>query len=150
MESLPEKEPPLVVRYGVDHCPIRFDGEDLECEDLVEVRHWVAVYTELLEFTRSVLVASAPEASVGGDLASDPASAGRRALMLQAQVQELHLRHWTGRLQRLCGEAGTGGDRDESKLPTRGRVVARRVGERTATTSVTPQPLLMGKGHDGW
>jgi len=115
MESvhvLLEQQHLLAVEYGADE-PRPVEGEDLESADIADAEHWVDVYSGLVDFTCGLLE-SGPRAS--GD-ADDPAP-GRspddlRPLMLQAQVQELHLTFWVNRLNRLRTQSGSGEDRPD-------------------------------------
>lgn len=103
----------LALEYGAEAPPKRLAEEDLECDSVADVEHWVKVYTELVDFTRSLLDA----ASAGGSGARGPVSRrgpdDLRALTLQARVQELHLGYWTERLSRLQQEADLAGNRPE-------------------------------------
>ncbi len=103
--ALRERERLLAHEYGLGGPPESLDGEDLESHELADVEFWVDVYTQLVDFTRSLLSA-APEAPVGAGPAADPAGGDLRASMLHAQVQELHLTYWVDQLNRLRGEAG--------------------------------------------
>ena len=104
---LRQSERLLAAQYGADGPPKLIDSEDLECEDPADVEHWVAVYTELVDFTRSLLeTAPSPAESVGGPSTPEHASCDLRALMLLARVQELHLTYWTERRDRLRSESG--------------------------------------------
>lgn len=113
-KTLRQTEYVLALQYGAEGPPKRLAGEDLECDDRADVEHWVKVYTELVDFTRSLLdVASSPGASDAGNPASGRGPSDRRALKLQARVQELHLRYWTDRLNHLGQEADSAGTRSD-------------------------------------
>lgn len=99
-EVLRQRERLLAVQYGVDHPPKGLDGEDLECDDLADAEHWVKVYTELADFTRSLLESASPGAPAGHP-GSDRSSGDLTALMLAARVHELHLAYWVNRLNGL-------------------------------------------------
>lgn len=94
---LREQQRLLAAEYGVGEPP-PVEGEDLESDGMDDAEHWIDVYSELVEYTRNVLE-SASRRSPGApphDL---------RLLMLQAQVQELHLTYWVNRLNRLRGRS---------------------------------------------
>lgn len=113
-EMLRQKERLLALEYGAEEPPRRLAEEDLECDDRADVEHWVKVYTELVDFTRSLLdVASSPGASDAGSPVSGRGPNDLRSLMLQARVQELHLRYWTDRLNHLGQEADSAGTRSD-------------------------------------
>lgn len=99
----------LAGQYRTRYSAKRLDDEDLDCEDLADAEHWVEVYRELLEFTRSVLEEDLPGASIVEIPRPDQALTGLRALMLQAQVQQLHLTYWVGRLDQLRRESASDG-----------------------------------------
>jgi hypothetical protein len=101
---LRERERLLASEYGVGDPPEALDGEDLESNELPDVEYWVDVYTQLVDFTRSLLSAS-PVPAGAGDSWSDQAPFDLRALMLQAQVQELHLTYWVDRLNGIRRES---------------------------------------------
>ncbi len=84
----------LAAEYGVEE-PRAEEGEDLECDDVADVEHWVQVYSELADLTRGLLESGSARSD--GQL---------RLLMLQAQVRELHLTYWVNRLNRLRSECG--------------------------------------------
>lgn len=106
--TLRETERLLALEYGAEELPKLLDAEELECDDLADVEHWVKVYTELADFTRGLLeTCSSSGAPVAGSPASDEAPSDPRALMLQARLQELHLRYWVERLDRLRTESGS-------------------------------------------
>ncbi|MBO0702193.1 MAG: hypothetical protein J2P38_04620 [Candidatus Dormibacteraeota bacterium] len=101
-DTLRETERRLAAQYGAGKVPKLLDAEDLECEDTADVEHWVEVYTELLDFTRSLMeTASSSRTSAASDRASEQASSDLRALAYRARVQELHLTYWSDRLQAL-------------------------------------------------
>lgn len=105
-EMLQQTERLLALQYGADGPPKRLDDEDLQCDDMADVEHWVRVYTELVDFTRSLLdAASSPGASGAGGRIQGRSPSELRALMLQARVQELHLTYWTERLKHLHQES---------------------------------------------
>lgn len=108
--TLRKRERLLANEYGVGDPPEPLDGEDLESEQLPDLEYWVDVYAQLVDFTRSLLSAS-PEAVVDGDGEGhlDEPPDDLRALMLQAQVQELHLSYWVDRLNRLRKDSGSDG-----------------------------------------
>lgn len=91
---LRDQERLLAVEYGVGE-PGPVEGEDLESDDIADAEHWVDVYSELVELSRGLLESASAGSPGPGDPAPDP------ALMLQAQVQELHLTYWVNRLNRL-------------------------------------------------
>jgi hypothetical protein len=97
-DRLRERERRLVTKYGGDHPPKSFDGEDLQSEDPADAEHWVGVYSELVQFMHS-LIEAASQASPD----QAPPGNGLRGLRLQAQVLELHLAYWTDRLNGLSG-----------------------------------------------
>lgn len=113
--TLRERERLLANEYGVGEPPEALDGEDLESDELADVEYWVDVYTQLVDFTRSLLSASPGDKSAG-DTWSDQTQFDLRAVMLQAQVQELHLTYWVDRLNRMRRESAAGGDRPEAPL----------------------------------
>lgn len=103
MESarvLREQERLLAAEYGLDE-PRTVEGEDLESVDIADVEHWIDVYSRLVELTRTLLEARSAEPSSAGSATSERASDDLRGLMLQAQLQELHLTYWVNRLNRL-------------------------------------------------
>lgn len=105
IEVLRQRERLLAVRYGADHAPDVLDGEDLQSDDPADAEHWVQVYTELVDFLRTVGPASgAPLA----DRTETPAVQERRAMRLERKVHELRLAFWTDRLERLRTEPGAG------------------------------------------
>lgn len=100
-DGLRKVERLLAVQYGAN--PPNLDGEDLECNDLADVEYWVQVYTDLVEFTRGLMETdSSGPSPAGGQRPSE-----RTALLLQAQVQDLHLSYWRDRLTRLRAELGS-------------------------------------------
>ena len=80
-------------------------GEDIQSEDAADAEHWVSVYAELVDFSRTVAERSDEMQSQGGTsgLAQDPNQA---RLTLQSKVQELHLAYWVERLNRLREQRG--------------------------------------------
>jgi hypothetical protein len=109
-ETLREREHLLAFRYGAAERRRRsLDGDHLASDDLAEVERWVAIYSELAEFTHGALEAAVPGAPpvVAGSVPDDPL-AGLKLLILQARLQELHLSYWTSRLERLRTESGPG------------------------------------------
>lgn len=104
-EVLRDSERDLATRFGVSHPPHALSGEDLDCSDPRDARHWVGVYTELFDFVHGLLDLSCPE-----DLDESPPSPDQlpdnvRAMMLQVRVLQLHLAYWTDRLRRLSGDS---------------------------------------------
>lgn len=97
---LREQQHLLAVEFGAGD-PGFVEGENLESDDIADAEHWVDVYSELVDLTRSLL----ESASTGSPGAAGPtpeeASTDLRALMLQAQIRELHLTYWVNRLNRL-------------------------------------------------
>lgn len=100
-DRLREREQRLATKYGGDHPPRSFDGENLQSEDPGDAEHWVDVYTELVAFMHtlieSVSAASPEQATTGAARRAD----GLRGLRLQCRILELHLSYWTDRLNRL-------------------------------------------------
>lgn len=103
-EVLRDQERLLATEYGASHPPASLGGEDLYCEDVRDARHWVRVYTELVEFVQGLIEgqSSAPARSAGLEPTCTPAAL--RAMTLQRRVLELHLAYWTEQLRRLGGE----------------------------------------------
>ena len=99
---LREQQRLLAAEYGVGE-PRPVEGEDLESDGIAEVLHWVEVYSELAEYTRSRL----ESASAAATEVPDRAPTDLRMLMLQAQIQELHLTYWVNRLNRLRGQSAS-------------------------------------------
>ena len=99
-QLLRERECRLMAEYRASRAPRAFDWEDLQCEDPAIIKHWVDVYTELVEFAHSV---------IGPASADRPSGEGPKrqsALELQTRVLELHLAYWTGRLGRSGEDPG--------------------------------------------
>lgn len=108
VERLRQAERQLAAQYGAEGPPKPIDAEDLECDDLADVEHWVEVYAELVAFTRGLLEeGSSTGASPAGGSAGDHTRCDRKALALQAHIQELHLNYWIDRLNRLRTESGS-------------------------------------------
>lgn len=104
---LRDQERLLAIEYGASHPPASLGGEDLDCRDPRDARHWVRVYTELVEFIHGLMEGQPPEPI------EEPGRVppGARAMALQASVLELHLAFWTDRLRRLAtGDDLGGGD----------------------------------------
>ena len=99
-EVLRDRERLLAIEYGASHPPHSLSGEDLECDDPRDARHWIRVYTELVEFAHGLAQDGSSErdddAPEVGYLHRDA-----RAMTLQVRVLELHLAYWTDRLRRL-------------------------------------------------
>lgn len=106
---LREQQRLLAAETGVGEPP-PLEGEDLDSGDIADIEHWVDVYSALVTFTRSLLESASAESPDGVDPAPDQTPYDLRVLMLQAQVQELHLTYWVNRLNRLRGHAGSGED----------------------------------------
>lgn len=104
---LREQQRLLAAEYGAAE-PTPVEGEDLECDDIADVEHWVDVYSELVDFTRSLLESASTGSAGAGSATPDQEL---RGLMLQAQVQELHLTYWVDRLNRLRTQPGSTEDR---------------------------------------
>lgn len=117
-EILRHRERLLAVQYGAEYPPKGPDGEDLECDDVADVEHWVKVYTELVDFTRGLLADASPPAPAEGHPARGEAGSHMRALTLLARVQELHLIYWVSRLDQLRSEAGCDASSPVSGGPT--------------------------------
>ena len=79
------------MEYGASRPPSSLGGEDLECDDPRDARHWIGVYTELLGFVHELMQHQS----------SERGESEMRAMTLQARVIELHLAFWTDRLRRL-------------------------------------------------
>lgn len=100
-QRLRERERHLVTKYGGDHPPRSFDGENLQSEDPHDAEHWVDVYTELVGFMHT-LIESASQVSADQEATGTGRHAdGLRGLRLQCKILELHLTYWTDRLNRL-------------------------------------------------
>lgn len=104
----------LAREYGASQPPRPLlGGEDLECDDPRDARHWVRVYTELAQFMHALIEEQSP--GLLDDPTPEPRSlpAGVRAMTLQARVLELHLSYWTERLRRSGGVDGSPGGGEE-------------------------------------
>lgn len=104
-QLLRERERRLVAEYPASHPPKAFDGEDLKSEDPRTVEHWVAVYSELVDFVHSIVgpgCHEGPAAASGGTPDSLP------AIELEARVLELHLAYWNDRRAGLRRDPGPG------------------------------------------
>lgn len=106
---LREQQRLLAAEYGVTD-PGLVEGEDLECEDIADVEHWVDVYSRLVDLTRSLLELASAESREARSPGPDRVPGDLRALMVRAQVQELHLTYWVNRLNHL--REGSGSDED--------------------------------------
>lgn len=102
---LREQQRLLAAEYGVGEPP-PLDGEDLESADIADVEHWIDVYSELVELTRTLLASAATGPPGAGPPKPGQVPEDLRFLMLQAQVQELHLTYWVNLLNRLRSKSG--------------------------------------------
>lgn len=100
-EVLRDRERVLALEYGASHPPHALSGEDLECEDPRDARHWVRVYSELVDFVHSLAQNESPEPVDGEAQDAGSLPPDVRAMTLQVRVLELHLAYWTERLRRL-------------------------------------------------
>jgi hypothetical protein len=87
--ELQEGERSLAAEYGAEAPPSCPDEQDLRSNDLRDIEHWARVYTELEDFGHTLR-----------DIASRASPDQRRAMTLQAKIQELHRAFWTDRLTR--------------------------------------------------
>lgn len=97
---LRDQERLLAREYGASHAPHPLGGEDLECDDPRDARHWVRVYTELVEFVHGLIEEQSSRRIDDPNLNPGRLPAAMRAMTLQARVLELHLAYWTERLRR--------------------------------------------------
>lgn len=109
-KALRDQERLLASEYGASRPPHALGGEDLECDDPRDARHWVAVYSELVTFAHGLIEEHSP--GWLADRSCDPLRLPEsvRAMTLHARVLELHLAYWTDRLRRLGGVRGPRGD----------------------------------------
>lgn len=105
-ERLREGERRLAIKYGGEHPPRSFDGEDLQSDDPADAEHWVGVYVELIQFMETLIESASSVPSGRFPTGGAPTADGLHGLRLQAQILELHLTYWTERLNGLCGHAG--------------------------------------------
>ncbi|MBO0702180.1 MAG: hypothetical protein J2P38_04555 [Candidatus Dormibacteraeota bacterium] len=100
-QALRDRERRLALQFGASQPPRALSGEDLECCDPRDARHWVGVYSELVEFMHGLL--DCPPTGCAGDPAHTPDKVPDhlRAMTLQVSVLELHLAFWKDRLRRL-------------------------------------------------
>lgn len=76
-------------------------GEDVAGVRLEDADHWVAVYSELLEFKCDLLREIDRQARAMGQEGAEEISYDRRAFMLELQRLQLHLEYWLQRRERL-------------------------------------------------
>lgn len=69
-------------------------GEDLKTSQIAEADHWVAVYRELVGFSRDLLREMGRRGSEEGEKASEDVPGTRVVLEIQLELHELHLRYW--------------------------------------------------------
>lgn len=101
---LRDQERDLAMEYGASRPPHPLlGGEDLECDDPRDARHWIGVYTELVQFMRALIEEQSSGSLDDPTLEPRRLPAGVRAMTLQARVLELHLSYWTERLRRSDG-----------------------------------------------
>lgn len=105
-QLLRQRERRLVREYGAGHPHRAFGGEDLGSEDLEDVEHWVAVYTELVQFMQN-LIDSASQAAAGPPAEGDDPL---RGMTIQTRCLELHLNFWSDKLSRLRASSASGPD----------------------------------------
>lgn len=98
---LRDQERLLAMEYGANLPSRPLGGEDLECDDPSDAKHWVQVYAELAEFMRALVQEQSPARLDDPTREPRPLPADVRAMMLQVRVLELHLSYWTERLRRF-------------------------------------------------
>lgn len=76
-------------------------GEDVASGRLEDADHWVAVYSELVEFKRDLLREIDRQARDMSREAASEISYNRRAFVLELQRMELHLNYWRERRERM-------------------------------------------------
>ena len=93
-------------------------GEDPETGELADADHWVATYTELVDFSRQLLSEVAPTSLDPEGPPGESVSPTRLALELQLQLHLLHLRYWRRRRDQL-GQRSAGRGSSEERWPAR-------------------------------
>lgn len=77
------------------------DGEDLDSAEIEDADHWVAVYSELVEFKQELLREIDRQALEIRRTDPEFVPSNRRAFVLELQRLQLHLQYWSGRRQEL-------------------------------------------------
>lgn len=76
-------------------------GEDVASSEVGDADHWVAVYSELVEFKCDLLREFDRQARAMGEDAVGLVSPNRRVFALELRRLQLHLEYWLGRRDEL-------------------------------------------------
>ena len=77
------------------------EGEDVDSGEAEDADHWVAVYSELLEFKQDLLREIERQTREMSEQAARLASSNHRAFLLELRRLELHLEYWRARREEL-------------------------------------------------
>lgn len=83
-------------------------GEELNTSHLADAEYWVAIYSELADFSRELLATMVPQDVEPRDPASRDVSRARLALEIELKLHELHLRYWRRRRDQLRASTSPG------------------------------------------
>lgn len=109
-EELVHKCRVLALEQAAFHGSVRLaspleEGEDLDSGDAEDADHWVAVYSELLEFKQDLLREIERQTREMSEEAARLASSNHRAFLLELRRLEPHLEYWRGRREELWERA---------------------------------------------